>query len=153
MINVLTRIKYVPLAYNHASLHMCNPHDINVINVTQHVAHVRHKIASTIFLHCIQKVHNRTTFLHCIQKVRNRTNFLHCIQKVHKPHTISLQASNTVSIYTRVSSFKLRGRMLLDVSNRRPISYTSIYDNHHSSDDNETTTRFTASFPTICRNI
>ncbi len=89
--------------------HECNPHDINVINVTQHTTHARHKIAST-------------TFLHCIQKVRNRTNFLHCIQKVHEPHTISLQASNTVSIYTRVSSFNLRGRMLRDVRNTGDLS-------------------------------
>ena len=29
----------------------------------------------------------------------NRTNFLQCIQKVHRPHTISLQASNHVSTH------------------------------------------------------
>ena len=39
--------------------HECNPHDINV---TQHVSHVRHKIASTHFLHCIQKVHKPHKF-------------------------------------------------------------------------------------------
>jgi hypothetical protein len=40
------------------------------------------------------------TYRRCI----NRTNFLQCIQKVHRPHTISLQASNPVSTHEFLTS-------------------------------------------------
>ena len=51
--------------------HECNPHDTNV---TAHVPQVRQAIAST--------------------------SLLHYIQEAHKPHSNSLQASNTVSMNT-----------------------------------------------------
>ena len=87
--------------------HECNPHDTNV---TQHVPHVRHKIAST--------------------------NLLHCIQEAHKLHTISLQASNPVSFNT---SFFLQAEGQ-DVSNTGDLSpIRQQAGKHHSSDANKTT--------------
>ena len=84
--------------------HECNPHDTNV---TQHVPHVRHKIAST--------------------------NLLHCIQETHKLHTISLQASNPVSLNT---SFFLQAEGQ-DVSNTGDLSpIRQQHGKHHSSDAN-----------------
>jgi cytoskeletal protein RodZ len=89
--------------------HECNPHDINV---TQHVAHVRHKIAST--------------------------NFLQCIQKVHRPHTISLQASNPVSIHEFLPSSWGAGCCgMWATGDLSPIRQQ--HDKYHSNDDNETT--------------
>ena len=118
MINALTRIKYVPLAYIHASLHMnailmtlmLNERNTHDINANQHVAHVRHKIAST--------------------------NLLHCIKEAHKLHTISLQASNPVSLNT---SFFLQAEGQ-DVSNTGDLSpIRQQHGKHHSSDANKTT--------------
>ncbi len=87
--------------------HECNPHDTNV---TQHVPHVRHKIAST--------------------------NLLHCILEMHKLHTISLQASNLVSLNT---SFFLQAEGQ-DVSNTGDLSpLRQQHGKHHSSDANKTT--------------
>ncbi len=85
----------------------CNPHDTNV---TQHVPHVRHKIAST--------------------------SLLHCIQNAHKSHTISLQASNLVSSNT--SSFlQAEGQDVSSTGDLSPIRQQ--HGKHHSSDDNKTT--------------
>ncbi len=87
--------------------HECNPHDTNV---TQHVPHVRHKIAST--------------------------NLLHCIQEAHKLHTISLEASNPVSLNT---SFFLQAEGQ-DVSNTGDLSpIRQQHGKHHSSDNSKTT--------------
>ena len=86
--------------------HECNPHDTNV---TQHVPHVRHKIAST--------------------------NLLHCIQETHKLHTISLQASNPVSLNT---SFFLQAEGQ-DVSNTGELSpIRQHHGNRQSSDEYNT---------------
>ena len=49
-------------------------------------------------------------------------------------------SSKQPRVYTRVSHFKLRGRMLRDVSNTGDLSpIRQQHDKHHSSDDNETT--------------
>ena len=102
--------------------HECNPHDINV---TQHVAHVSTRLPQQIF--CI-------AYRRCI----NRTNFLQCIQKVHRPHTISLQASNPVSIHELLPSSWGAGCCgMWATGDLSPIRQQ--HDKHHSSDDNETT--------------
>ena len=102
--------------------HECNPHDINV---TQHVAHVSTRLPQQIF--CI-----------AYRRYINRTNFLQCIQKVHKPHTISLQASNPVSIHEFLPSSWGAGCCgMWATGDLSPIRQQ--HDKHHSSDDNETT--------------
>lgn len=76
----------------------------------------------------------------CIEYRRciNRTNFLQCIQKVHRPHTISLQASNPVSIHEFLPSSWGAGCCgMWATGDLSPIRQQ--HDKYHSNDDNETT--------------
>ena len=169
--NALTRIKFVPLAYNHASLHM------SAILMTLMSLNMWDMLGTRLpqQISCIE-------YRRCI----NRTNFLQCIQKVHRPHTISLQASNPVSTHEFLTSswgagccgmWATQETYLLYVNNMTSITQVTItrlpvaqrvfrthfaktirIPRHHrialrATATQRTTTCFTASFPTICRNI
>ena len=74
------------------------------------------------------------TYRRCIK----RTNFLKCIQMVHRPHTISLQASNPVSTHEFLPSSWGAGCCgMWATGDLSPIRQQ--HGKHHSSDDNETT--------------
>ena len=188
MINALTRIKYVPLAYNHASLHM------NAILMTLMSHNMYHMLGTRLPLQIFCIVYRRC--INCTQSAcKQATPCLHTsfslqaegqdvsntgdlspIRQQHGKHHSSdankttcssdsviwatheiyylLYANNMASI-TQVMITRLH--VAQRVFHTR-FTKTIRIPRHHrivlrATAAQRTTTRFTASFPTICRKI
>ena len=136
--------------------HECNPH---YINVTQHVAHVRHKIASKIFCIVYRRCINRTQSA-CKQATPclYTSFFLQAegqdVAGCEQQETYLLYVNNMTSI-TQVMITRLP--VAQRVFHTR-FAKTIRIPRHHrialrATVTQRTTACFTASFTTICRNI
>ena len=157
MINALTRIKYVPLAYNHASLHMSAILMTLMSLNMQHMLGTRlpKQIFCNVYRMCIDRTQSAckqaTTCLHT-------SFFLQAegqdVAGCEQQETYLLYVNNMTSI-TQMMITRLP--VAQRVFHTRYAKTIRIPRHHRTAlratATQRTTTRFTASFTTICRNI